>query len=92
MYALFYEAQKEPVQKIETMPGVVCWRKSVAIEKIGLYIPGGTAPLFSTLIMLAGTRNNCGLAEEVSCCLYTAAKEQQRSSCCFIYSKAGWNQ
>ena len=48
----FHEAQKEPVQKIETMPGVVCWRRSVVIEKVGLYIPGGTAPLFSTLIML----------------------------------------
>ncbi len=48
----FHEAQQQPVEKIETMPGVVCWRKSVAIEKVGLYIPGGTAPLFSTLIML----------------------------------------
>jgi histidinol dehydrogenase len=49
----FHEAQKQPVEKIETMPGIACWRKSVAIEKVGLYIPGGTAPLFSTLIMLA---------------------------------------
>lgn len=48
----FHEAQQPPIEKIETMPGVVCWRKPVAIEKIGLYIPGGTAPLFSTLIML----------------------------------------
>jgi histidinol dehydrogenase len=48
----FHEAQQQPIEKIETMPGVVCWRKSVAIEKVGLYIPGGTAPLFSTLIML----------------------------------------
>src|ERR1700755_1679431 len=50
--SIFHEAQKQPIEKIETMPGVVCWRKSVAIEKVGLYIPGGTAPLFSTLIML----------------------------------------
>ena len=48
----FHAAQKQPIEKIETMPGVVCWRKSVAIDKVGLYIPGGTAPLFSTLIML----------------------------------------
>ncbi len=49
---IFHEAQQQPIEKIETVPGVVCWRKSVAIEKVGLYIPGGTAPLFSTLIML----------------------------------------
>ncbi len=48
----FHEAQREPVQQIETMPGVTCWRKSVGINKVGLYIPGGSAPLFSTLLML----------------------------------------
>ncbi len=48
----FHEAQKEAVKFIETMPGVTCWRKSVGIEKVGLYIPGGTAPLFSTVLML----------------------------------------
>lgn len=48
----FHEAQREPVQQIETMPGVTCWRKSVGIQKVGLYIPGGSAPLFSTLLML----------------------------------------
>lgn len=48
----FHEAQKEEVLKIETMPGVTCWRKSIGIEKVGLYIPGGTAPLFSTVLML----------------------------------------
>ncbi|MGV3541060.1 MAG: histidinol dehydrogenase [Rufibacter sp.] len=48
----FHKAQLEPVQQIETMPGVTCWRKSVAIQKVGLYIPGGSAPLFSTLLML----------------------------------------
>jgi histidinol dehydrogenase len=50
---IFHTAQKEAVHKIETVPGVVCWRKSIAIQKVGLYIPGGTAPLFSTLLMLA---------------------------------------
>jgi histidinol dehydrogenase len=49
---VFHQAQKETTQKIETTKGVFCWRKSVAIEKAGLYIPGGTAPLFSTLLML----------------------------------------
>ena len=63
----FHEAQKEPVQKIETMPGVVCWRKSVAIEKVGLYIPGGTAPLFSTLIMLAVPATIAGCKEIIVC-------------------------
>jgi len=48
----FHQAQKEEIKKVETTPGVVCWRKSIAIQKVGLYIPGGTAPLFSTLLML----------------------------------------
>jgi histidinol dehydrogenase len=48
----FHEAQKEQITVIETRPGVKCWRKSVGIEKVGLYIPGGTAPLFSTILML----------------------------------------
>src|SRR5437868_8307040 len=49
----FHRKQIPAVEKIETMPGVVCWRKNVPIEKVGLYIPGGTAPLFSTVLMLA---------------------------------------
>jgi histidinol dehydrogenase len=49
----FHKKQLQAVEKIETMPGVTCWRKSVGIEKVGLYIPGGTAPLFSTVLMLA---------------------------------------
>ncbi|MGI8580821.1 MAG: histidinol dehydrogenase [Chitinophagaceae bacterium] len=48
----FHCSQKEDVKIIETSAGVMCWRKSVAIDKVGLYIPGGTAPLFSTLLML----------------------------------------
>jgi histidinol dehydrogenase len=50
---LFHENQREKSVKIETMPGVFCWRKSVGIEKVGIYIPGGSAPLFSTVLMLA---------------------------------------
>lgn len=49
----FHNVQKEHSSVIETAPGVKCWRKSVGIEKVGLYIPGGTAPLFSTILMLA---------------------------------------
>jgi len=49
----FHKHQLEKIKKIETSSGVVCWRKSVAVEKVGLYIPGGSAPLFSTLLMLA---------------------------------------
>jgi len=64
---LFHAAQQQPVEKIETMPGVVCWRKSVAIDKIGLYIPGGTAPLFSTLIMLGVPAMIAGCKEIMLC-------------------------
>ena len=49
----FHALQLRPEESIETMPGVKCWRKAVGIEKVGLYIPGGTAPLFSTVLMLA---------------------------------------
>ncbi len=48
----FHATQLHPVEIIETMPGIKCWRKNIAIEKVGLYIPGGSAPLFSTLLML----------------------------------------
>src|SRR5947209_5202825 len=59
----FHEAQQQAVERIETMPGVICWRKPVAIDKVGLYIPGGTAPLFSTLIMLAVPARIAGCKE-----------------------------
>ncbi|MBQ8988229.1 MAG: histidinol dehydrogenase, partial [Prevotella sp.] len=54
-------------KKVETQPGVVCWQKSVAIEKVGLYIPGGTAPLFSTVLMLATPAKIAGCQEIVLC-------------------------
>ncbi len=63
----FHEAQKQPVQKIETMPGVTCWRKSVGIDKVGLYVPGGTAPLFSTVLMLGVPAQLAGCREVVLC-------------------------
>ncbi|WP_439883540.1 histidinol dehydrogenase [Pontibacter sp. MBLB2868] len=64
---LFHAQQAEQMQPVETMPGVVCWRKSVAIEKVGLYIPGGTAPLFSTLLMLGVPAKLAGCREIVLC-------------------------
>ncbi|WP_077920970.1 histidinol dehydrogenase [Spirosoma sp. 209] len=64
---LFHEAQKQPVEKIETMPGVTCWRRSVGIEKVGLYIPGGTAPLFSTVLMLGVPAQLAGCRDVVLC-------------------------
>jgi histidinol dehydrogenase len=63
----FHEQQVPTIQKIETMPGVLCWRKGVAIEKVGLYIPGGSAPLFSTLLMLAIPAKIAGCKEIVVC-------------------------
>lgn len=63
----FHESQKEAPQKIETTKGVECWRKSVGIEKVGLYIPGGTAPLFSTILMLAIPAKVAGCNEIVLC-------------------------
>jgi histidinol dehydrogenase len=63
----FHSAQKETANKTETMPGVVCWRKSVAIEKIGLYIPGGSAPLFSTVLMLGVPAQLAGCKGIVLC-------------------------
>ena len=49
----FHSAQKQEFKKIETTPGVTCWQKAVPITSVGLYIPGGSAPLFSTVLMLA---------------------------------------
>jgi histidinol dehydrogenase len=63
----FHAAQRETPTPIETMPGVHCWRKSVAMERVGLYIPGGTAPLFSTLLMLAIPAKVAGCKELIVC-------------------------
>lgn len=65
--ATFHEAQRFQGKKIETAPGVVCWQKAVPIEKVGLYIPGGTAPLFSTVLMLAVPARLAGCREIVLC-------------------------
>jgi histidinol dehydrogenase len=63
----FHAAQITQIKKIETTPGVVCWQKPVPIEKVGLYIPGGTAPLFSTVLMLAIPAQIVGCEEIVLC-------------------------
>jgi histidinol dehydrogenase len=63
----FHAAQHTPPQTIETMPGVTCWRKALPIEKVGLYIPGGTAPLFSTVLMLGIPAMLAGCNEKILC-------------------------
>ena len=63
----FHLAQQTKVTEVETMPGVSCWRETRGIDKVGLYIPGGTAPLFSTVLMLAVPANIAGCKEVVLC-------------------------
>jgi histidinol dehydrogenase len=63
----FHLSQKEEIRKIETMPGVICWRQSLGIEKVGLYIPGGSASLFSTVLMLGIPARIAGCKEIILC-------------------------
>lgn len=63
----FHMAQRTTEHKVETMPGVSCWQKSVAIQKVGLYVPGGTAPLFSTVLMIATPARIAGCDDIVLC-------------------------
>jgi histidinol dehydrogenase len=63
----FHKAQLREVVTVETMPGVTCWRKGVPIERVGIYIPGGTAPLFSTVLMLAIPARLAGCREIILC-------------------------
>ena len=63
----FHAAQRFEGKKVQTQPGVTCWQKAVAIEKVRLYIPGGTAPLFSTVLMLAVPARIAGCKEIVLC-------------------------
>ena len=70
----FHSKQAEKACPVETMPGVKCWRKSVGIQRVGLYIPGGTAPLFSTILMLAIPAKIAGCKEVILC---TPQKEGQ---------------
>jgi len=63
----FHEAQWPAEERVETMPGVLCWRRAVPVQRVGLYIPGGTAPLFSTLLMLGVPARLAGCPEVVLC-------------------------
>jgi histidinol dehydrogenase len=63
----FHSSQLSETEIVDTMPGVQCWRKSVGIERVGLYVPGGTAPLFSTVLMLAIPAKLAGCKEIVLC-------------------------
>ena len=63
----FHESQQFIGQKVETQPGVTCWQKAVPIERVGLYVPGGTAPLFSTVLMLATPAKIAGCRQIVLC-------------------------
>lgn len=63
----FHAAQRFESKKVETVPGVTCWQKAVPIEKVGLYVPGGTAPLFSTVLMLATPAQIAGCKEIALC-------------------------
>ena len=64
---VFHQTQLQKTEKVETMPGVWCWRKSVGIDTIGIYIPGGTAPLFSTVLMLGVPAQLAGCKEVILC-------------------------
>lgn len=79
---VFHEAQKEVTKQIETTAGVVCWRKSIAIQKVGLYIPGGTAPLFSTLLMLGVPAVLAGCSDIMVC---TPADKQGKVNPVILY-------
>jgi len=78
----FHRNQANQERAVETMPGVKCWRKSVGIERVGLYIPGGTAPLFSTILMLAIPAKIAGCKEVVLC---TPQKENQAIHPAILY-------
>lgn len=64
---VFHASQRRATEKIETMPGVTCWRKATAIQKVGIYIPGGSAPLFSTVLMLGVPARLAGCEEVILC-------------------------
>lgn len=80
---MFHQAQKQVEPIIETTKGVKCWRKSVGIEKVGLYIPGGSAPLFSTILMLGIPAKVAGCKEVVLC---TPPNQQQEIHPAILYT------
>jgi len=84
----FHAVQLKEPEVVETMPGVKCWRKSVAIEKIGLYIPGGSAPLFSTILMLAIPARLAG-CKEIMLCSPPSTEGKLNSAILFTAKLAG---
>lgn len=86
----FHSAQRFEGKKVDTMEGVTCWQKAVAIEKVGLYIPGGTAPLFSTVLMLAIPAKIAGCKEIVLCT--PPDKNGKVHSCYPVCRSSGWSQ
>jgi len=79
----FHASQKEKIKIIETSKGVKCWRKSVPIEKIGLYIPGGSAPLFSTILMLGVPAKLAGCKEIILC---TPPQSNEKINAAILYT------
>lgn len=84
----FHLAQQEVSKKIETSPGVICWRKSVGIERVGLYIPGGSAPLFSTILMLAIPALIAG-CKEIVLCTPANAKGEVNATILYVAKRLG---
>ncbi|WP_044211915.1 histidinol dehydrogenase [Flammeovirga sp. OC4] len=84
----FHAAQKTETLKVETMKGIQCWRKSVPIQKVGLYIPGGTAPLFSTVIMIGAPALIAG-CEEVFLCTPPNSKGKIHPAILYAANKIG---
>lgn len=84
----FHSIQKEELNKIETTIGVHCWRKSVAIESVGLYIPGGTAPLFSSLIMLGVPALLAG-CKEITVCTPSDSNGQVDPTILYVANRLG---
>lgn len=82
---IFHRSQQEEVRKVETAPGVVCWRESRPITRVGIYIPGGTAPLFSTVLMLAVPAKIAGCKEIVLC---TPPDEEGKINPAILYAAA----
>lgn len=81
----FHRSQQQEIRKVETAPGVVCWRESRPITRIGIYIPGGTAPLFSTVLMLAVPAKIAGCSEIVLC---TPPNEEGKIHPAILYAAA----
>jgi len=81
----FHKAQEAQEERVETQPGVECWRKVTPIEKVGLYIPGGTAPLFSTVLMLAIPAKIAGCTEIVLC---TPPNKEGKINSAILYAAA----